>query len=193
VSVHTISLSQRKSNMRVVCSLLAAAAASGSVVSAWTTAITATASRSASYTTPNTCSFRTAMTPLRATSDDGVDEAAAAAAENEPAPSLLLGNDIEQQMATLRSKYPTTEADYLSAARARSAAKAESTSHGNEEDWKTLAAEKKRAGEVMDDAWEASKLEAGNADSQILIPMLDTDNSDNDSDGDPEEPKLLLW
>jgi hypothetical protein len=102
---------------------------------------------------------------------------------------VLGGADIEQQMAQLRSKYPTSEADYLAAARARNAAKKASTSHGNEEDWKQLAAEKKRAGELQDDAWEASRQEAGNADSQILIPMMDRDSDSED----PEEPKLLLW
>jgi hypothetical protein len=36
----------------------------------------------------------------------------------------LILNDIDVQMAKLRSKYPTSEADYLAMARARNAAKA---------------------------------------------------------------------
>jgi hypothetical protein len=159
------------------------------VVSAWTPATTVRC-------TPNACAFRAAVRPLRAAPDDNSDEADEAAAasdvNDESPPSLVLGDGLGDEMAKLRSKYPTSEADYLAAARARNAAKMASTSHGNEEDWKKLAAEKKRSGELADDAWEASRQEAGNADSQILIPMMDTDTDSDDSE-EPEEPKLLLW
>jgi hypothetical protein len=164
--------------------LLAAACAMGSlsVVSAWTTS-------PAVRCTPNTCSKRAIMRPLRSTPDD---EAAAASDNDEVSPSLVLGDGLGDEMAKLRSKYPTSEADYLAAARARNAAKQASTSHGDEKSWKQLADEKKRAGEFEDDAWEASRQEAGNADSQILIPMMDKDEDSDDSEN-PEEPKLLLW
>jgi hypothetical protein len=137
------------------------------------------------------------MRPLRSTPDDNNDKAASDNADDEsadaaPPPSLVLGDGLGDEMAKLRSKYPTSEADYLAAARARNAAKQASTSHGDEKSWKQLADEKKRAGEFEDDAWEASRQEAGNADSQILIPMMDKDE-DSDSEDNPEEPKLLLW
>jgi hypothetical protein len=160
-----------------------------SVVSAWTPA-TATVRSTAVRCTPNACTFRAAVRPLRAAADDEADDSNEAASDAPP-PSLVLGDGLGDEMAKLRSKYPTSEADYLAAARARNAAKTASASHGNEDDWKKLAAEKKRSGELADDAWEASRQEAGNADSQILIPMMDTDN-DSDSE-EPEEPKLLLW
>jgi hypothetical protein len=167
--------------------LLAAACAVGSlsVVSAWTTSPSTAAVRCQ----PNTCSGRAFMRPLRSTPDD---EAAAPSDSDEVSPSLVLGDGLGTEMAKLRSKYPTSEADYLAAARARNAAKQASTSHGDEKSWKQLAEEKKRSGELEDDAWEASRQEAGNADSQILIPMMDKDEDGDDSEN-PEEPKLLLW
>jgi hypothetical protein len=133
------------------------------------------------------------MRPLRSTPDNG-DEAAATSDNDEAAPpqSLVLGDGLGDEMAKLRSKYPTSEVDYLAAARARNAAKQASTSHGDEKSWTQLADEKRKAGELQDDAWESSRLEAGNADSQILIPMSDPDEKSDDSEN-PEEPKLLLW
>jgi hypothetical protein len=105
-------------------------------------------------------------------------------------PSLVLGDAVNEQMASLKSKYPTAEADYLAAARARNAAKTNSVSHAaSDEAWKNLRDEKKKTGLLQEDAWEASLEEAGNADSQILIPMSDQ----ADSSDDPEEPKLLLF
>jgi hypothetical protein len=146
------------------------------------------------------------MRPLRSTpldeseaagaSDTNSDEAAATQTPPLPPPvSLVLGDGLGDEMAKLRRKYPTSEVDYLAAARARNAAKQASVSHGDEKSWKQLADEKRRAGELEDDAWEASRLEAGNADSQILIPMSDPDADDERSDDseNPEEPKLLLW
>ena len=132
------------------------------------------------------------MRPLRSTADE--NEAAAASDRNDEAavpPSLVLGDGLGDEMAKLRSKYPTSEVDYLAAARARNAAKQASASHGDEKSWKQLADEKRKAGELEDNAWEASRQEAGNADSQILIPMMDSDDSDDSEN--PEEPKLLLW
>jgi hypothetical protein len=161
--------------------LLVAACAMSSLssVSAWTTSTAVVRCKA------NRCSGRTVTRPLRSTPDDA--EAAA-----DEAPSLVLGDGLGTEMAKLRSKYPTSEADYLAAARARNAAKQASTSHGDEKSWKQLAEEKKRSGELEDDAWEASRQEAGNADSQILIPMMDKDEDSDDSEN-PEEPKLLLW
>lgn len=104
---------------------------------------------------------------------------------------LLTADEIDRQMARLRSKYPTSEADYLAAARARNAAKqASSERTATDEDWQQIAAEKKeQVGTVLDD-WESSQAEAGNADSQILIPMMDGAKGE---DGEEEEPKLLLF
>lgn len=93
-------------------------------------------------------------------------------------------------MAKLKSKYPTAEADYLAAARARNAAKVESHERkATDEDWHAMAEQKKReVGEVDD--WENAKKEAGNADSQIIIPM-EFDSNEDGEDGD--DPKLLLF
>lgn len=79
-------------------------------------------------------------------------------------------------------------ADFLAAARQRAAEKKESVnSLSKDEDWNIVA--EKRKGEVDD--WENSLEEAGNADSQILLPDLGTEN--DDEDGEEEEPKLLLF
>ena len=104
-------------------------------------------------------------------------------------PKLLLSfNEVEAQMKTLRSKYPTSEADYLAAARARNAAKVSSSERtASDDDWREIAAEKKRAVGEIDD-WENSISEAGNVDSKILIPLTSGDSEDGD-----DEPKLMLF
>lgn len=90
---------------------------------------------------------------------------------------------MAQQMAGLRSKYPTAEADYLAAARARAAQKAESKNNeATDEDWRQV---KEKTKMKDDDDWEISAKEAGNIDSQILIPLM--------NDDDDEEPKLMLF
>jgi hypothetical protein len=105
----------------------------------------------------------------------------------------LILNDIDVQMAKLRSKYPTSEADYLAMARARNAAKAASVNEGaSDTDWRQVAAEaRERVGGVDD--WEIAANEAGNVDSQILIP-IELMEGDNSADGgEPDEPKLMLF
>ena len=97
-------------------------------------------------------------------------------------------------MAKLRNKYPTSEADYLAAARARNAARAASlNAEASDQDWSQVAAEvrKRQGGGAVDEDWESSAREAGNADSQILIPV-DLETS-GDSGGEEDEPKLLLF
>lgn len=108
-------------------------------------------------------------------------------------PSLILGGEeMEAQMQQLRSKYPTSEADYLAAARARARAKPASREiAATQADFEKVAEEKKQQG-LLDDAdsdWEASAKEAGNTDSQILLPQLP---DDDDDDGVGPEPTLLL-
>lgn len=117
--------------------------------------------------------------------------------ENENEKKLVLGDsEIQAEMNTLRSKYPTSESAYLAAARARNVAKTASveTSAATDEDWQAMASEKRKAmgGDVVDD-WENSKMEAGNMDSQILIPVSDSSGEDGDANTDDEEPKLLLF
>jgi hypothetical protein len=105
---------------------------------------------------------------------------------------LISQEEVAQQMNKLRSKYPTAEADYLAAARARGAQKATSQAHkATDDDWQAMADEKKTIFGDVDD-WEDSKKEAGNIDSQILIPM-DFDSSGDGQDGEDDEPKLLLF
>jgi hypothetical protein len=130
--------------------------------------------------------------------------AAAAAAEDDassqpppPPPSLVLTADqVAAQMTKLRSQYPTSEADYLAAARARSAAKTASVERSaTDEDFVALAQLKEAQFGTMDN-WEQSQREAGNSDSQILLPIglsTDTGSSSSNSKDGGEEPKLLLF
>ena len=108
---------------------------------------------------------------------------------NESAEELVLGDAAKAELAKIKSKYPTSEADYLAAARARSAAKMKSTERqATDEELQKLAAEKRaQMGDI--DEWEESAKEAGNADSQILIPMASEESDGKDSD----EPKLMLF
>ena len=105
---------------------------------------------------------------------------------------LLSKEDIQQQMAQLRSKYPTTEADYLAAAHARNAARVTSTGRqATDADWQSMATEKEQKYGKQDD-WEAAQKDAGNtADSQILLPLEMTEEGSFDEDD--EEPKLMLF
>ena len=118
---------------------------------------------------------------------------AAATGENasdEEPPSLLIGNALNDELSKFTSKYPTSESDYLAAARRRAEERRESTnSQSSDDDWKEMAKAKQAEGTVLDD-WEQSLVEAGNADSQILIPIVLSEDSD---DGEEPEPKLLLF
>jgi hypothetical protein len=103
-----------------------------------------------------------------------------------PEESLIVsGEAMAAQMAQLRSKYPTTESAYLAAARARNAAKTASREEtATDRDWQMMQQQKQQAVGDIDD-WEESAKEAGNIDSQILLPSLPEDGDD--------EPKLLLF
>jgi hypothetical protein len=108
--------------------------------------------------------------------------------DDQPLRLVLSQDEMQQQMSKLRSKYPTAEADYLAAARARSTAKMASQERkATDGDYQELAEEKHKTFGETDD-WEDSKKEAGNGDSQILIPMMDSTE-----DGEEDEPKLLLF
>jgi hypothetical protein len=105
----------------------------------------------------------------------------------------LILSDIDVQMAKLRSMYPTSEADYLAMARARNAAKAASVNEGaSDTDWHQVAAEaRERVGGVDD--WEIAANEAGNVDSQILIPIELMEGENSADGGEADEPKLMLF
>ena len=111
--------------------------------------------------------------------------------EEESLKLVLDSATIQQALRAEKSKYPTSESDYLAAARQRAAEARESVnSMSTDEDWIKMAAKTKAelGGGAMDD-WEQSLTEAGNADSQVLIPVVD-----EQQDGqDPPEPKLLLF
>jgi hypothetical protein len=111
--------------------------------------------------------------------------------EASPPQSLILDSEeMEAKMRQLKSKYPTSEADYLAAARARAKAKPESREiAATQEDFERVAEEKKKQGLLDMDDWEASATEAGNADSQILFLLPDDESDDNEGGA---EPKLLL-
>jgi hypothetical protein len=107
---------------------------------------------------------------------------------------ILDAAQVQEHMGKLKSKYPTHEADYLAAARKRAQEKLASRNDDTtDDDWKRAAREKQQTvGLDGQDDWEASLKEAGNADSQILVPgnlFLTTTTTD----GDGEEPKLLLY
>jgi hypothetical protein len=130
---------------------------------------------------------------ILAAADDDDNSSSNDESSNPPptAPKLVLSaEEIQKQLSQLKSKYPTSEADFLAAARARAAAKPASVQRSaTDEDWQQIAREKKAQMGELDD-WENSAKEAGNADSQILIPL----EMQNDGDGeDPDEPKLMLF
>jgi hypothetical protein len=112
------------------------------------------------------------------------------AADGDEEPSLIVGGDeMVKQLQQFKSKYPTSESDYLAAARERAKARTPSKERmATDDDWMAVAEEKKQQFGEIDD-WEDSKREAGNMDSQILMPLL----PDEDGDGEDDEPKLLLF
>ena len=116
--------------------------------------------------------------------------------EEPPPPSLILDADaVNQQMGQLKSKYPTAEADYLAAARKRAAEKTASVNDmSTDEEWFEANEKKSLIGDGMEDAWEKSLEEAGNADSQILIPIntIDGEGGDDDDNSNGPEPTLLI-
>lgn len=140
--------------------------------------------------------FLLARNPTRSPSSLLSSSAGAAGDEEVEEQGLVLGkDDLEATMSRLQSKYPTSEASYLAASRKRAeearAGKLSSVEGAaSDADWNAMADEKaKMMGD--DDAWEASKKEAGNEDSQIL--MFTSPGDDDDDGGDEEEPKLLLF
>lgn len=111
--------------------------------------------------------------------------------QSPPPEQLVLGENLDQHMAKLRSKYPTAEADYLAAARARAAAKTPSVeTRATDEDWQSIAEEKRQQVGEIDD-WKISEAEAGNIDSQILLPDLPPEDDGEQGEGD--DPKLMLF
>jgi hypothetical protein len=105
--------------------------------------------------------------------------------DKEEEPKLVL-DGMENEMNRLKSKFPTSEVDFLAAARKRAQEARESINDSaSEEDWLDIASQKQSALQTKDD-WEASLNEAGNEESQILIPI------EWSSDGEDEEPNLLL-
>mmetsp|Transcript_3920 Transcript_3920/g.4532 ORF Transcript_3920/g.4532 Transcript_3920/m.4532 type:complete len:160 (+) Transcript_3920:83-562(+) len=109
--------------------------------------------------------------------------------EEEKEPSLLIGEGLGKELKGLKSKFPTSEVDFLAAARKRAEERKESVnSESSDDDWKAVSGLRKD--ETVDD-WENSLSEAGNADSQILLP--DLEENDEEGDGEEPEPKLLLF
>lgn len=108
---------------------------------------------------------------------------------SEEQPDGLILDNVGEQMAQLSSKYPTSEADYVAAARARAAARTASKERtAKDEDWQAVRKQAQESGQAIDD-WENSATEAGNIDSQILLPDLPGD----ENEGGDDEPKLLLF
>jgi hypothetical protein len=103
----------------------------------------------------------------------------------------LVLDGLDQEMGKMTSKFSFSEVDFLAAAKKRAEARVVSkNASAGDDDWKTLADEKKtKYGEIDD--WENSKKEAGNEDSQIL--MFTDPPLDGDDEGEDAEPKLLLF
>lgn len=114
--------------------------------------------------------------------------------DNETIKLVLNENEIQQQMRQIKTKYPTSESDYLAASKKRAAMKVDSVINtASDDDWKRISNEKKQYSANPDDDWESSLKDSNNSDNQIL---LFTENKDDDDDGDTDsssEPKLLLF
>ena len=113
--------------------------------------------------------------------------------DNNDEPKLVLDN-MEDAIASLKTKYPTSEAGYLEAARKRAEEQRASveTTAASDEEWKNMARAKAQAmGTSSDeDGWESSKDDAASlGESQVLIPI----NPSSDDDSEEDEPKLLLF
>jgi hypothetical protein len=110
-------------------------------------------------------------------------------------PRLVLG-DMESAMKDVRAgsgeDFDFGGIDFLANAKARAAAKAESNNNvAGDEEWSSLAEEKKEQFGEIDD-WENSAKEAGNTDSQILM-FTDPPAEGEGGEGEDDEPKLLLF
>jgi hypothetical protein len=97
-----------------------------------------------------------------------------------------LGDDVEEQIKSLTSKFPTSEADYLAAARKRAEeARTSINNEASDEDWQQVAHHD--ATTINDDGWESSIA----LESEILLPKLPTQGG-KDGGEEEEEPTLLL-
>ena len=120
--------------------------------------------------------------------------------EDDPPKLVLNQDDIRKEMYQYKSKYPTSEIDYLAASKQRALQKKESiVNQATDDDWKQIAQDKQNMGLLVDD-WENSKNDVGGTmDSQILFfpdaPARDGGgtNDGDDNNNDNEEPKLLLF
>lgn len=102
---------------------------------------------------------------------------------------ILTSDDVEQQLQSLQSKIPKSEADYLAAARKRAEEHRASINSGaSDEDWQRMV-------QQQNDGWEQSLADlAGSEESQILIPKgVEQQQDGSEGDEDEEEPKLLLF
>ncbi|KAG7344034.1 hypothetical protein IV203_022042 [Nitzschia inconspicua] len=104
----------------------------------------------------------------------------------------LVLDGLDKEMGKMASKFAFTESDFLAAARRRAEEKVKSkNASAGDNDWKSLAEEKKSEYGEIDD-WDNSIKEAGNQDSKIL--MFTDPQVDGDDDGeDDAEQKLLLF
>mmetsp|Transcript_26439 Transcript_26439/g.47786 ORF Transcript_26439/g.47786 Transcript_26439/m.47786 type:complete len:90 (-) Transcript_26439:1332-1601(-) len=88
-------------------------------------------------------------------------------------------------MKSLTFKFPTSEADYLAAARKRAEeARASINNEASDEDWQQVA----HHANDNDDGWESSIA----LESEILLPKLPTQGGKDDGEDEEEEPTLLL-
>lgn len=112
-----------------------------------------------------------------------------ASSEEDDQSLIVDGEEMQDQMQNLKSKYPTSEADYLAAARERAKNKPSSQPiRATVEDFQKVAEEKReKFGEFNE--WEGNMEEEEDLESQILLPELPDENDDGEGGA---EPKLLL-
>jgi hypothetical protein len=111
--------------------------------------------------------------------------------ENEHIDNDLVLDGLDQEMGNMASKFSFSELDFLAAAKKRAEARVISkNASAGDDDWKTLAEERKTNYGEIDD-WENSMKEAGNQDSQIL--MFTDPSANGEDDGEDAERTLLLF
>ena len=133
-------------------------------------------------------STATTSTQLRSSSPSGGDDQ-----EEENKPQGLVLDGLDDQLQKMKGQFQSYELDYLAAAKKRAEQKVASVEGGaRDDDWKSLADEKKDLYGEIDD-WENSKKEAGNVDSQILMFTEPSKGDGEDGEGGEDEPKLLLF
>lgn len=110
--------------------------------------------------------------------------------EQEEEPKLVLGEELEGEMSKVQSKYPTSEAAYLEAARKRAEeARASQNAGASDEDWNEMAASKQQSPGKEEFGWDGWSDEGAIQAKEDEIFLVE----DSGEGGEDDEPKLLLF